>query len=312
MTFRCIHKIHILNTLIGTAFSGFVFSNPVSAQSYTAFDIGTLGGPGTYATAINNHGQITGNSDLADRSYHAFITGPNGRGMTDLGTFAEGNLSWGTDINASGQVVGYSGGRNGSPYAFIADANGMRSISRWSFSYANAINDAGQVAGHTTNVSSTGSDAFITGPNGENPMPPGGLRSDGDVATGINSSGQVVGHGHLSSGLYVHAYITSANGGFASDLGTLGGATSSALAVNDSGRVIGYSEIRRGFESPIHAFITDIDSNMTDLGTLGGQSSQAFDINSFGQVVGWAETGIANRRHAFITGADGSSMTDLN
>lgn len=312
MTFRHIHKIRIFNTLIGTAFGGFVFSNPVSAQSYTAFDIGTLGGPGTYATAINNHGQITGNSDLADRSYHAFITGPNGTKMDDLGTFAEGNLSWGSAINDSGQVAGYSEGEFGARYAFIADVNGMRGVSQWKFSYANGINNAGQVVGHTTNVLSSGSDAFITGPNGENPMPPGGLRSDGDVATDINSSGQVVGHGHLSSGLYVHAYLTSANGGFASDLGTLGGATSSALAVNDSGQVVGYSEIRRGFESPIHAFITDIDSNMTDLGTLGGQSSQAFDINSFGQVVGWAETGIANRRHAFITGADGGGMTDLN
>jgi len=51
---------------------------------------------------------------------------------------------------------------------------------------------------------------------------------------------------------------------------------------------------------------------MTDLGTLGGQSSQAYDINSFGQVVGWAETGIANRKHAFITGPDGDGITDLN
>jgi len=306
-----IFQMHLLRNFIGIILSG-LLAAPAFSQSYTSFKIETLGGPGTYATAINEHGQITGNSDLANRSYHAFITGPNGRGITDLGTFPEGNLSWGSDINASGQVAGYSEGQYGAPYAFIADANGMRGVGRWNFSYANGINNAGQVVGHTVNVSSTGSDAFFTGPNGENPMPPGGLRADGDVANDINSSGQVVGHAKLSSSLYPHAYITSANGGFASDLGTLGGSTSSATALNDSGQVVGYSEIRTGLESPTHAFITDIDSNMTDLGTLGGQSSQAYDINSFGQVVGWAETGIANRKHAFITGPDGDGITDLN
>jgi probable HAF family extracellular repeat protein len=50
------------------------------------------------------------------------------------------------------------------------------------------------------------------------------------------------------------------------------------MGVNGSSQVVGYSEIRTGFESPIHAFITDINSNMTDPGTWGGQSSSAFDI----------------------------------
>lgn len=78
--------------------------------------------------------------------------------------------------------------------------------------------------------------------------------------------------------LYQHAHVTSPNQGFASGLGTLGGPKSFATGINDSGQVVGYSEIRTGFESPIHAFITDINSNMTDLGTLGGQNSSAFDI----------------------------------
>jgi len=318
MKSRHAFEIRILGMLIAGALGGSVLAVPVFAQSYTAFDIGTLGGPGTYAAAINASGQITGNSDTANGGpNHAFVTLANGLGITDLGTLPGGNKSLGFGINASGQVTGESEFYNGgaiSPRAFIADVNGgMRGVTQWSFSRGAGINDNGQVAGSISNISHSGTGAFVTGPGGVNATEIGSLHSSRDAATGINTSGQVVGYAYLSaSGLYEHAYITSANHTFASDLGTLGGSRSYATSINDSGQVAGFSEIRTGFESPMHAFITDIDSNMTDLGTLGGQNSRAFDINSNGQVVGWAETDIANRRHAFITGPDGTGMTDLN
>jgi probable HAF family extracellular repeat protein len=69
-------------------------------------DLGTLGGGGSYATGINNAGQVAGYSDTAAGDQHAFITGPNGVGMTDLGSLG-GGYSQAFGINDAGQVVGF-------------------------------------------------------------------------------------------------------------------------------------------------------------------------------------------------------------
>ena len=59
------------------------------------------------ASGINDAGQVVGRSITAAGAYHAFITGPNGVGMTDLGTLG-GGYSDASGINDAGQVVGYS------------------------------------------------------------------------------------------------------------------------------------------------------------------------------------------------------------
>ncbi|WP_074632745.1 MULTISPECIES: hypothetical protein [Nitrosospira] len=55
---------------------------------------------------------------IANGNARAFITGPNGVGMTDLGTLDYGYFSEATAINAAGQVVGISGS------IFITGPNG--------------------------------------------------------------------------------------------------------------------------------------------------------------------------------------------
>ena len=144
---------------------------------------------------------------------HAFITGPNGIGITDLGTLG-GAQSAARGINASGQVVGYSEPDHKpvtASRAFITGPNGegMRDLgtlpasiggsSSELSSYATGINDAGQVVGGSQKFFDLGYDygfqlyntAFITGPNGV------GMREIGTAfpsnAHAINSSGQVVG-----------------------------------------------------------------------------------------------------------------------
>ena len=116
-------------------------------------DLGTLGGEYGSANGINATGQVVGWSYTTDHEGHAFITGPNGAGMTDLGTLEGQSQALG--INDAGQVVGagYSFARGGS-YAFVTgpdgagltDLNSLVSLPDGSsITQANAINNLGQI-----------------------------------------------------------------------------------------------------------------------------------------------------------------------
>ncbi|WP_256376899.1 hypothetical protein [Nitrosospira multiformis] len=73
---------------------------------------------------------MVGNSSTAEGSLHAFITGPDGVEMRDLGTLLGGNGSQANDINDIGQVVGYSYTAEGYYHAFITgpDGEGMTDL----------------------------------------------------------------------------------------------------------------------------------------------------------------------------------------
>ena len=71
-----------------------------------------------------------GSSDTAaEQVHHAFITGPNGMGMRDLGTLGSiSSQAW--DVNDAGQVVGHSITSEGDFRAFITgpDGEGMMNL----------------------------------------------------------------------------------------------------------------------------------------------------------------------------------------
>jgi len=75
-------------------------------QKGVAIDLGTLGGPTALPQAINNQGQIVGNSSLAGGGGHGFLW-QNGV-MSDLGTLPGDNVSAVFGINSKAQVVGVS------------------------------------------------------------------------------------------------------------------------------------------------------------------------------------------------------------
>ena len=72
-------------------------------------DLGTLGGLGSSAYGINDIGQVVGWANTENGAQHAFVTGPNGEGMTDLNSLvhlSEGVvLTTAMGINNKGQVT---------------------------------------------------------------------------------------------------------------------------------------------------------------------------------------------------------------
>lgn len=87
------------------AYTATVIVNPDGKLTY----LGTLGGGYGSATAINDTGQVVGYSETTGGIRHAFITGPNGVGMTDLNSYVnlpDGlYLSNAIDVNNRGQVL---------------------------------------------------------------------------------------------------------------------------------------------------------------------------------------------------------------
>lgn len=176
-------------------------------------NIGSLSGSSaTFSTAINNSGQVVGNSKNGREDFYigerAFITNENGSGIRDLGTLDDKlyKSSIASDINESGQVVGssYSNYYIHS-HAFITgdDGEGMIHLGvlkGYNYSHAVAINDAGQAVGISTNGWGEHGDSFIYANGGLT-----SLLSIPEVANAgwvdlfvrdINNNGEIVGLGY--------------------------------------------------------------------------------------------------------------------
>ena len=277
----------------------------IDLNSRTVTELGDLGGGFTRAYGLNDSGQVVGSSNTSAGTQRAFITGPDGVGMTDLGTPSANSRSQAYDINNAGQVVGYSATPEGAPRAFMTGPGGM-GIRDLFGGVAQDINAAGQVVGGTGDAFH----AFITGPNGIGVKDLGYLEGNYSVAFGVNDRGEVVGWTPVSGNS--HAFITDPGGANMRDLGTLGGSFSHANDINSAGQVVGFSSKDDSGQGAF-AFITGPGGvGMRDLGTLGRNFSVANDINDAGQVVGFSSTSIDSLDHAFITNPDGTGMIDLN
>lgn len=113
---------------------------------YQLKDLGTLGGANSRGSAINDAGQVTGASETADGSTHAFLF--SGGELIDLGTLG-GSDSFGQDINAQGQVTGRARTTLGLFHAFLYSDGHMEDLGTFGgfTSGGEAINDSGQVTG---------------------------------------------------------------------------------------------------------------------------------------------------------------------
>jgi probable HAF family extracellular repeat protein len=118
-------------------------------------DLGTLGGNYSSAHAINDSGTIVGESEtvIGGATYLRAFISRNGT-MSDLGTLG-GNTSSASAINSAGIVVGYATDASEVSWAFLYNGSTMVNLSTlippdsgWTnLASADAINDAGQIAG---------------------------------------------------------------------------------------------------------------------------------------------------------------------
>lgn len=116
-------------------------------------DLGTFGG-NSYASAVNDIGQVVGESITPSNEAHAFRYSEGT--MTDLGTLG-GWWSGASDINDAGQVVGSALDAKGYLRAFLWEDGSMVDLNAyvvgtgWTLSGAGGINDWGDVCGSGTN-----------------------------------------------------------------------------------------------------------------------------------------------------------------
>ena len=223
-----------------------------TARTYTAVDLGTLGGTFSQAFGINPVGQVVGWSTTGGPGIHAFLWEKGV--MTDIGTqLGDGAQSQATAINAAGQVVGYST----VDCPGCGDPEGPLLIHAFLWTKGTAI-DLGTLGGRTSE------------------------------AYGINNRGQVVGSSETAAlDRPAHAFLWDK--GVIKDLGTLGGELAIARGINAAGQVVGFSQtggIAPGSVQIVSPFVWE-KGVMTALDPPGDQCcGSALAINPAGAIVG--------------------------
>jgi probable HAF family extracellular repeat protein len=141
-------------------------------QNGSVIDLGSLGGvANNLPFAINNRGQVVGQSDLpGDATFHAFLWTIE-RGMQDLGTLPGDVTSGALGMNNKGQVVGGSNDANGNGRAFLWQDGVMTDLnalippdSSLYLVYAGDINDDGEIVGLAFDQSAGTFPAFLARP----------------------------------------------------------------------------------------------------------------------------------------------------
>lgn len=226
---------------VGTVFGA---KGPTHAARFVgsgATDLGTLLPDGnSYATSINNQGDIVGYADavVGENGIQQHAVRYAGGVVTDLGILPGGGYSIATSINAHGVAVGYASIATGEPHAVrfaggrIIDLGVPR---HGSDSQAFGINNQGLAVG-SANFGGGADHAalFANGSITDLGVLPGGTTS---TATAINRNGHAVGWSDNGTG-FVHPVMFAHRRVL--DLGTPAGITDAFPAgVNDLDQVVG-------------------------------------------------------------------------
>jgi probable HAF family extracellular repeat protein len=245
-------------------------------------DLGTLGGPDTYAYIISNSGKIAGTSYINNNpspitgvpSTHPFLW-DNGK-MIDLGSYG-GDISGVWDVNNKGQVVGYM---------FYPGDQTWRAL----FSDNGVLIDPGDLGGQGSYL--------------------GWLNDAGDAAVGS----------FLSDHVTVHTTLWSK--GQLSDIGSVGhDMCAQAIGINSRLQIVGLSEDRQpscvgSFDSDARGFLWEGGGPMVDLNPLienpsGLHVYQGLYISDSGQIYAQAVDAQSNN-HVVLLVPDGSCGSECD
>jgi probable HAF family extracellular repeat protein len=261
-------------------------------------NIGTLGGELSFGSAINDHGQLVGSSNVTvGGNLHAFIY--TAGYLQDLGTLND-TASLALAVNNRGAVVGETEtGVN--HHAFIYDGH-MHNINvDDDFSIAYGINDHNEVVGIDFSGTGNGSQyAFLWKRGKARHLP--SLGADVSTATAINNAGHVVGFSRYTEPGVDHAFIYS--NGKTKALLNSSDPGSYALAINSYDQVVGTFNLPSSSSQLPHAFLFDhgklIDLNQFIPPNSGWVLERANGINDFGQIVGIETTPDGQVDRAFL------------
>ncbi|MEW6736800.1 MAG: DUF3466 family protein [Acidobacteriota bacterium] len=307
-------------------------------NSVTMRDLGTL--PGTthsHGRDINDTGEVVGWAQSADGTLKAFLYRNNQ--MIDI---SNGSVSAAYGINNTSQVVGYFQSddvHHAFKYETATGHTDLGTPNGYSYSYALAINQAGQIIGYVASAPfQTGNyRSFIFDSTNGFQI----IGNTNNFANGINSDGQVVGSFKINANtnhgfIYHNSTMTDLNDLIPANSGWV---ITNARSINDKGQIVGAGTINGEshaflmtplpstiIELPLdperlnnktqvvgeaggHAVLWQQSNGLTDIGTLpNGNSSHAYDINDATTIVGKSLIGNGDT-HAFKWISP--NMTDL-
>jgi len=293
---RLLRLLIAVNLVLG---GGLIVGSPVAAaDAYTIVDLGTLGGAGSGASAVNEAGDVAGTSNTSSGEPLGYRWRDGI--MTSINSFG-GWGSDGHDISDDGWVVGSAGGSLGYREAMWwagTDPHPMGKLGDF-WSEALAINNEHTIVGRSP--SSQGiTEAFSWS---EGVMVGLGSLVEGDYseAWDVNDAGVIVGEAGAPGG-FVHAFRYA--DGTMVDLGTPSPnfEFSWARGVNQAGTIVGGTRVANG--GTVYPFV--LTDGQWDVVT--GLPGYADAVNISGQVVGTSFTPAGEAAFIYQDGV----LTDLN